>query len=141
MEEIFTTVNIVALSSWLLLAIFPYRKWSKKVLLSLVIFGLSILYTTLMISYFDPGTMDQFSTVKGLVALFGNQDTVVIGWIHYLAFDLLAGIYITSQAEKIKLNRILLTLCLVFTFMMGPLGFLLFLIIRSIKTKRLLHDF
>jgi hypothetical protein len=72
---------------------------------------------------FDP---NMFSTLAGVKSLFGQDLGVLVGWIHYLAFDLFVGTYIVKKAQSLQMPRFLYTICLPFTFMFGPLGLLLF---------------
>lgn len=140
-EQLFQVVNTVALLSWVFLIIFPYKIWSRKVLLFSVIIGLAALYLLLAIQHFDSSTFSNFNSLSGISSLFSDPINVLIGWIHYLAFDLLAGLYITKKAEQSGINRFLILPSLLFTFMMGPVGLLLFIVTRWIRSKKLIHQF
>jgi hypothetical protein len=67
--------------------------------------------------------------------LFKNRTLVTAGWVHYLAFDLLTGIFIRKNAQKHGINHWLIVPCLLFTFMLGPIGLLLYLLLRWVITK------
>lgn len=81
------------------------------------------------------GAMD-FGSLESVMALFTEENAVLAGWIHYLAFDLLVGMWILNQNQKIGIHHIIIIPCLLGTFMFGPIGFLLFIIIKSIKTNK-----
>jgi hypothetical protein len=68
-------------------------------------------------------------------ALFQNDNAVAMGWIHYLAFDLFVGAYIVRKSQQLQISRWLYTLTLPFTFMFGPVGYLLFFMLKTIKTQ------
>ena len=87
-------------------------------------------------SYFNAESFQSFSTLSGLLSLFSTKEAVLLGWIHYLAFDLLAGLYISKDAEKNKLDPWLIRPVFIFTFMAGPLGFLLYTIIRTVTIRK-----
>jgi hypothetical protein len=72
--------------------------------------------------------------------LFTNPRLVTAGWIHYLAFDLLAGLFIRNNAQKHGISHWILIPCLLFTFMFGPVGLLLYLLIRWMITKSYFAD-
>ena len=76
-----------------------------------------------------------FGSLESVMALFTEQNAVLAGWIHYLAFDLLVGMWILNQNQKLGVHHLLLVPCLIGTFMFGPIGFLLFIVIKSIKTN------
>jgi hypothetical protein len=52
------------------------------------------------------------------------------GWIHYLAFDLLVGIWEVRDSHERGVPHWLVIPCLFFTFMLGPIGFLLYCAVR-----------
>ena len=83
---------------------------------------------------FDP---EAGSTLANISEAFINPRVALIGWIHYLAFDLLAGLVIALDARRVGINRILMALPLFFTLMTGPFGFLVYLLIRFTYTRRL----
>jgi Domain of unknown function (DUF4281) len=60
---------------------------------------------------------------------------LLAGWMHYLAFDLLVGAWIAAETERAGLSRLVLIPVLPLTFIFGPLGFLLFHLIRFIHRR------
>ena len=135
-DRIFILANSIAFISWSLLFIYPYSTRIRQILYGGVVTLFSLLYTGLVVSYFHPESFQSFSTLSGLVSLFSNKETVLLGWIHYLAFDLLAGLYISKDAEKNKLGPWIIRPMFFFTFMTGPLGFFLYTIIRTVKVRK-----
>ena len=81
------------------------------------------------------GMMD-FGSLKSVMTLFTEENAVLAGWIHYLAFDLLIGMWILDQNKELKINQLVIAPCLFLTFTLGPVGFLLFMIIKTIKQKQ-----
>lgn len=138
-DLIFQLSNNLALISWIVLIFFPFKSWTPKWILGTSISLLSLLYAYLAIATFDPDTFSQFGSLEGIMALFTHKEAVLAGWIHYLAFDLMVGLYIITQAKTLSLNRWLLIPSLLLTFMLGPLGLVVFLIYRFTKTKTLFH--
>lgn len=94
---------------------------------------LSIIYAIYIgISLYSGGMMD-FGSLQSVMALFTVENAVLAGWVHYLAFDLLVGMWMLDKNKTIGIHQILMAPCLFFTFMFGPVGFLLFMFIKSIK--------
>jgi hypothetical protein len=60
-----------------------------------------------------------------------SDPVLVAGWIHYLAFDLFVGTWIASEADRLGWNRVVQAPILIATFMFGPIGLLLFFIMRA----------
>ncbi|MDP9230613.1 MAG: ABA4-like family protein, partial [Bacteroidota bacterium] len=84
---------------------------------------------------FNPADEKSFGSLAGVMALFQNPRLLVAGWVHYLAFDLLTGVFIKNNSLKHGISHWLVIPCLFFTFMLGPVGLLLYMIIRWIVTK------
>ena len=136
LEQLFQFSNALALSGWLLLLIVPYWKWTFRITTGVMITLLSSLYVVLLFSSLKISDFQSFSTLEGLRGLFNSGGAVLVGWIHYLAFDMMVGQYIVSNAIKNGVNRYILIPCLLLTFMAGPAGLLLYFIIRTIHTRR-----
>lgn len=67
-----------------------------------------------------------FDTLDNVLALFSQPGTTLVGWIHFLAFDLFVGWCITRHAVVTNINRVLVIPCLLLTFLAGPVGLLLY---------------
>lgn len=141
LDILFSIVNLVALIGWLLLIFAPRWRWTQQLVLSLgVSLLLAVVYVvmfTLNIADFKP---DSFNTLAGVVALFKVPQAVLIGWVHYLAFDLFVGCWEVSNAQKSGMPHGLVIPCLLFTFMLGPTGLLMYFIIRKVSRKHPLES-
>jgi Domain of unknown function (DUF4281) len=136
-EIIFSIFNALILPQWLLMIVAPKWKWTLLLVNSYLIpLALAVAYAFLVLpNLFGGGQMPDFSTLEGIKNLFkmGNDEVVVGGWFHYLAFDLLVGSWILNDSQKHKINQIATSVCLFFTFMAGPVGFLIYQVIKKIK--------
>jgi len=132
---IFQVANLIAMISWLLLLIIPRSNVTKWVVRSgLVILVFAAIYTVIVLATFRPGNPGGFTSLEKVRVLFQQPYALLAGWIHYLAFDLFVGTWIRSDAEKSGVNKYLLIPILLLTFMLGPLGLLLYFIARWLKT-------
>jgi hypothetical protein len=139
-DSLFSISNLVAMSGWILLTIAPRWKFTRILVLSgLMPILLGVAYLALVVLFFGEGE-GSFGSLDGVMALFRNPWAVLAGWIHYLAFDLFIGSWEVRDSEKYGINHFLVIPCLFLTFMLGPVGLLLYFFIRGIKTKRVLHD-
>lgn len=136
-NSIFNFGNSFILLGWLLLLFLPHWKYTQIVILNGIIVLFSILYSYLILKDIGSFNPDSFSTLANVKALFTQDNAVAAGWLHYLAFDLFVGAYIVRKSKNLGISRILYTIALPFTFMFGPIGYLLFFIIKTIKTKTL----
>jgi len=71
-----------------------------------------------------------FSSLAEVARLFENPSLLLAGWVHYLAFDLFIGAWEVRDARRLGIPHLLVVPCLVLTFMLGPVGLLLYLGLR-----------
>ena len=136
-DSVFQTCSTIAMVGWIvLLIISPFWSSFDKFLIGIIITLFAIVYAWLIFQVFTPGDFEKFSSLNGVMDLFTDKTAVTAGWVHYLAFDLLTGIWIKKNAQKYNIHHLILIPCLLLTFMVGPIGFLLYLLVRSIKTKQ-----
>ena len=136
-DSVFQTCSTIAMVGWLvLLIISPFWSSFDKFLIGIIITLFGIVYAWLIFQVFTPGDFEKFGSLNGVMELFTNRTAVTAGWVHYLAFDLLTGIWIKKNAQKYDIHHLILVPCLLFTFMLGPIGLLLYLLVRTIKTKQ-----
>ncbi|MEL6719425.1 MAG: ABA4-like family protein [Bacteroidota bacterium] len=130
---IFSICNSFVLIGWILLIFAPNWKHTLTLAVPIVIGILSLVYAFLIlptILHFDPSAFSSLANVK---ALFQDDRALTAGWVHYLAFDLLVGMYIVEKSKTLGIPRWQYTICLPFTFMFGPIGLLLFHLFKLIK--------
>jgi len=118
----------------------PFWFQSDKFIIGVIITLFCIVYAWLVVTNFHFGDFKKFNSVDGVMELFTQQPIVVAGWVHYLAFDLITGLFIKRNAIKHGISHWLVIPCLLFTFMLGPIGFLLYLLVRLIITKQYFAD-
>lgn len=139
-EQLFEICNTIALISWIILAFFTFWKARTRYLLGIVVLLLAIVYAWLALSSLKPQDMQSFGSLEGIKGLFQDSRALLAGWVHYLAFDLLAGIYIVERWRRLDINHWFSLPILFLTFMLGPVGFLLFLLVRLVKTRSLVSE-
>ncbi|MEO7802305.1 MAG: ABA4-like family protein [Ginsengibacter sp.] len=138
-DLIFQICSTVAMCSWVVL-IFISPFWPKydKFLIGIIITLFAVVYTWLIFSSINLNDLKGFGSLNGVMTLFQNRTLVTAGWLHYLAFDLMTGIWIQKNAKRHHIHYWLTAPCLFLTFMLGPFGLLLYLMLRWLKTKEFL---
>ncbi len=135
--EVFSIVNTIALPMWLLMIVVPKWKATRFLIDYKVIpLLLALVYGFYIFQALRIGGWMDFGSLDAVMTLFTEENALLAGWVHYLAFDLLVGMWILDENKKLGIHQLLLVPCLLGTFMFGPLGFLLFMIIRGIKVQR-----
>lgn len=138
-ETLFQICNSAAPVGWLLMAIAPRWTWTKKIVLSgLFPLVLGVVYLGIIVTTFG-SSEGNFNSLAGVMKLFENPYAVTAGWIHYLAFDMFIGAWEVNDSQKHGISHWLVIPCLFLTLMFGPIGLILYFVIRLIKTKQLLH--
>ncbi len=136
-ESIFLACSALTAVGWVILIfISPFWFQFDKLVIGIIIALLAIVYAWLIITNFKFEDVSKFGSLDGVMELFTNKTMVTAGWIHYCAFDLMVGIWIKRNSLKYGISHMLLVPCLLVSFMLGPIGFLLYLLIRSIKMKQ-----
>lgn len=137
-ESIFSAAGTLVLPGWLLLIFLP--RWRRVTMLaSAVIIPalLALLYIWLIAAHW--GDADGgFGSLGAVAALFENEHLLLAGWIHYLAFDLFIGSWEVRDAQRHGVHHLAVVPCLVLTFLLGPAGLLLYLVIRGVVTRTLM---
>ncbi len=135
-ESIFQICSTIALTGWIILIfVSPFWWGADKLLTGFIVSLLALVYAWLVFISFDFSGLGKFGSFDGVMQLFQDKTVVTAGWIHYLAFDLFTGTWISKNAVKHNISHGLVVPSLLLTFMFGPIGLLLYFITRAIKTK------
>ena len=136
-SEVFSIANYMAMPMWILMIVLP--KWKPTRFLidyKIIPLLLSVLYAIYIVFAMQIGGGMDFGSLSSVMALFTEENAVLAGWVHYLAFDLLVGMWMIDQNKKLGIHPLLMAPCLFATFMLGPVGFLLFMLLRATKIKQ-----
>lgn len=132
---VFSLGNQIAMLCWLVLALSLFvpaiREWTWRATGLIVPALLAVAYALLIMRGFDEATGGGFGSIEQVRALFASDAALTAGWLHYLAFDLFVGTWIARAGVAERVHGALLIPCLVLTFMLGPVGLLLFLGLRA----------
>ena len=141
---LFTVTNMLAIIGWLLLAAGPRQPLVHSAILylgvALLCLTYAVVFALVLSGAVDPvrvagaGPMG-FSSIAGVRGLFASDGGVVIGWTHYLAFDLFTGLWIARDADHKQFGRLIQLPFLFATFMAGPVGLLAWLMVRERRAR------
>ncbi|MGJ8684223.1 MAG: ABA4-like family protein [Nonlabens sp.] len=135
--QVFSIANMMVLPMWLLMIILP--KWKVTQFLmdyKVIPLALSLIYAIYVIQGLITGGMMDFGSLESVMQLFTTEQAVLAGWVHYLAFDLVAGMWLIQENKQLGLHQLVMVPVLLATFMFGPIGFLLFMIIKLLKNQK-----
>ena len=132
---LFTFVHVVALAGWAMLFLLPRGPRVAAYVLYLCVGLLCLTYTVMFASQFGAIVAGDFLTIAGIRELFASDAGIVIGWTHYLAFDLFIGQWIAKDADHKGFSRIAQVPVLLLTLLAGPIGLLIWLFIRERRAR------
>lgn len=140
-DTIFTFCNTVILFFWALLFLFPKKQLTQMLInFPWVPFGLSFFYIYFIFGFGGLADAD-FSSLEGIVVLFkkATPESAAAGWLHYLAFDFWMGAWLVKHSQHNQIPHLWIVVPLLFTFMLGPAGVLIYTIIylghQKFKTR------
>ena len=146
-EMLYYWVNFGVLPFWLLLIFFPHSHLCRYFVTSIFpIFALSgtyifVLYKSYLNSYDFMGNFNLYFGINDISNLFSDKNFLMMFWIHFIAINLFTGGWIVKDAQKFSINKIILIIPLLVTYLIGPLGLFLYWLIRIFYAKNIsLYD-
>ncbi len=136
-SDVFSIANITAFFMWILMIVLPKWKATRFLIDYKVIpIILSLVYAFYIIQSILTGPSMDFGSLQAVMHLFTVEQAVLAGWLHYLVFDMLVGMWMLDKNKSLKIHQAIMAPCLIGTFMMGPVGFLLFMAVRALKKQK-----
>jgi hypothetical protein len=129
LERLFSMAGMVVLPCWILIAAAPKWSWSQRLATFVAPLLIAALYVWLLFSHAAPKG-GGFNSLAQVMVLFSSPYAVLAGWVHYLAFDLFTGAWEARDAARLGISRWFVLPCLLLTFLFGPLGLALYLLLK-----------
>jgi hypothetical protein len=136
LERIFSLCSLLALVGWIALLAAPLSRIFLIRMARIVSAILALTYFVQVFTITQPVQGGSFSTLAGVSALFSMPGNVMLGWTHYLAFDLFTGAWEVEDAGKIGIPHWAVIVPLALTFVLGPIGLLTYGAIRTVHLLR-----
>ncbi len=136
-ETLFSIFNFGVLPFWALLIILPNAKITEALvhsaLIPLIYGAAYVAFLVIAISGDSPA--GDFGSLEGVMAGFATPVGMLAGWIHYLVFDMFVGAWEARDAKRHGISHWIMIPILILTLMAGPLGLLLYVILRGVTKK------
>ena len=142
-ETLYIWINLGVIPFWLILIFFPQSYLCRFFVTSILPFVLLsciyifILYKSFLIGYDFEGNFNLYLGLNELSRLFEDTLYLMIFWTHFIAINLFVGGWIVKDAQKFSINKILLAIPLITTYLIGPFGVFVYWIIRIFYAKRI----
>ena len=136
-EALFSISNVLVMPFWLLMIALPHWKWTKRVIGSpWIVAPVALLYASLALPQIG-GLLGSLMnpTLDGIASVIGTPEGATIGWAHFLAFDLFVGRWAYLDSRERNLSAWIMAPVLFFTLMLGPVGFLAYLSVRTASRR------
>jgi hypothetical protein len=136
-EALFTIGNVVVLPFWALMILLPRWKWTPRIISSsLVVLPPALCYVLLLGSALTAAPVQLTPDLPGIMALLATPVGTAATWLHLLTFDLFVGRWVYLERRKRNANALVTSVILLFVFLAGPLGFLLYLLASKLESRR-----
>ena len=141
LELLFQGANLAVLPFWLLLIVAPRSKWTHLFVHGpVVVLLLAPIYAYMLFGYAPTSKNIDMTTLWGVMEAFTAPSLVLAGWIHYLVFDLFVGAWEVRDAQRLGISHLFVIPCLLGTLLFGPLGLLLYVVIRFVSRRAVLFE-
>jgi hypothetical protein len=136
MGLLFRLSNVLVLPFWALMILLPRWRWTTRVVRSPFVSGApAALYAALVLPRLgEIWPAVSRPTLGGILTLLGSPAGATIAWVHFLAFDLFVARWIYLDSQERRVSVWLMAPVLFLTLMLGPAGFLFYLVVRSVVT-------
>ena len=135
LDTVFSIASLLALIGWLALLASPWAPvWSQRLAGVALPALIAAMYAALLLA-FAGGASGSFSSLDGVAQLFTSRPILLAGWLHYLAFDLVVGAWEVRDARRRGVAFGWVVPCLAVTFLAGPVGFLVWLLVRAVAGR------
>ncbi len=142
-EMLYYWVNLGVLPFWIILIFFPQSNLSRYFVTSIVpIFLLGgtyifILYKSYLSSYDFINNFSLYLGIQNLSELFENELYLMMFWTHFIAINLFTGGWVVKDSQKFNINKFLIAIPLIITYLIGPIGLLFYWLIRIFYAKNI----
>ncbi len=135
-SDVYVLAGIAIFIPWLLLLFAPYgRLTDRAAQLFAVLFMAS--GTWFIVHFFlQADVRSELLCLDCLAKLFANEHMVVAAWLNYLSFGLFAGLWIIHDGDSVAIPHFYRLVPLLLTFLAGPLGVVVYLLMRYLRTGK-----
>ena len=141
-ENIYLLANWGVIPFWLMLLTIPNQPITKVLVNSVIVpLILASAYVYLAYKlYLDGEVFDVFQLYFGLdnlYSIYSNEIFLLIFWLHFLSISLFIGSWISRDAQKYMIPKILTMLSLILTYFSGPVGLVFYWFVRIFFARKI----
>ena len=142
-DMLYYWVNLGVLPFWLILIFFPTstlcRYFVTSIFPFIILSGayIFLLYKSYLSSYDFDSNFSLYMGIDDTKDLFSNKNFLMMFWIHFISINLFTGGWIVKDSQKFMISKFLLSIPLVILYLIGPLGLLIYWVIRIFYAKNI----
>ena len=141
-ETIYIWLNFGVLPLWLTLILFPNSRTNQIFICSIflpIIFSTIYVYITYLLIVNGENIFENFNLylgIENLHLLFSNDNFLLIFWIHFISINLFLGSWVSRDALRYNVPKLLSGISLIAIYFTGPLGLVLYWFMRIFYSKK-----
>ena len=147
LEDIYLWSTFGVLPFWLMLILIPNSKITQFLVNSIIlplILASAYSFVLYLIIISDETVFEFFKlylSLDDLYTIFATESFLLIFWLHFLSLNLFLGSWTARDGVKYSIPRRLVFVPLVLIYFTGPVGLILYWVIRILYAKKLgFHD-
>lgn len=138
-QTAFSLLNLAVVPAWLMLLLAPRWQLTRTLVHGGIYPAIyCAIYAVFLFNHLFLGAASadaSFTSLDGVMGLFDHPNGILLGWTHYLAFDLFVGAWIGRDALRRGIAHWRAAPAMLLTFLLGPFGLLVYMAIRFFQGK------
>ena len=146
-ENIYLWINLGVLPFWFMLILIPNSRFTQIFVNSIIaplILCTAYVYIIYQSFLLDEPILDFFLlyvSLDNLYTVFATESFLLIFWLHFFSLNLFLGSWVSRDSVKYNISRGLIFVPLILIYFTGPIGLVLYWLIRTFYSKKLgFHD-
>ena len=146
-ENLYLWINFGIIPFWLMLIFIPNSRITQIFINSIIlplILASAYCYIIYQAILLDEMTFDIFKlyfNLDNLYTVFATENFLLVFWLHFVALNLFLGLWVARDGVKYNIPVRFTSVALIIIFFTGPVGLVLYWIIRIFYSKKLgFHD-
>ena len=132
---------------WMMLILIPNSKITQilinSIILPLILSGLYIyvLYQAILLDETILGIFNLYLSLDNLYTILSSESFLLIFWLHFTSINLFLGSWASRGGVKYNMSRSMMFIPLILIYFVGPVGLVLYWLLRIFYSKKLgFHD-
>lgn len=130
---VFELSNLLVLPFWILMMLLPHWSVTRRIMACpWVAVPPALLYLATIVPVAGMVLPEVMNPVQArIMSLLGTPAGTTLAWTHFVAFDLFVGQWIYNDSRDRRHSALWVSPVLLLTLLVGPIGFLSYLIVRT----------